>query len=85
MSPFDGRTPDGFWWARVVVRSPSESPYRYCVERYERVFPRGENTRWEPRFGEEGFPVFDNLSSANEAARYWLEGKETLSSAEVAS
>lgn len=81
MTPFNGRTTDGFWWARVVVGPPSEGPYRYCVERYERIFPPGENDRWEPRFGEEGFPVFDTLSAANLAAQFFIERQETPSPA----
>lgn len=80
MSPVNERTTDGFWWARVVVLSTS-SPFRYVVERYERVFPNGQNATWEEKLGSEGFPSFDNLGSANAHARDWLKHHEDLSPA----
>lgn len=77
---YSGRTADGFW--RAEVRAiPWAGSTRYCVERYERVFPKGDNAKWVDRPGAEGFPHFATAEQANTEARIWLERHENLSQA----
>lgn len=75
---YSGRTADGCWRAEVVR---ARDGHGYFVERYERVFPKGDNARWEPRYGNEGFPHHASVEQANVEARMWLERHENLSPA----
>lgn len=72
---FEGKTADGSWRAEVKAVGWGQQT-RYVVERFERVYPSGDNARWEPRHGAEGFPTFADAAQANVEARTWIERHE---------